>query len=144
MPFARAGLGDVAAGDALDAERCVVPCPDRAFGKPLVLSHAGGFGRSRSAMRDIISERLCETHDFRLRAGRVIVSVRSRNLCATARTQLSKDEDDQRHRQLTVQDGKEEEFKAAGAEMVAAVKSNEAGRTLAYTLTQSQKAPTEF
>lgn len=45
---------------------------------------------------------------------------------------------------LTVQDGKEEEFKAAGAEMVAAVKSNEAGRTLAYTLTQSQKAPTEF
>ena len=45
---------------------------------------------------------------------------------------------------LTVQDGKEEEFKAAGAEMVAAVKANEAGRTLQYTLTQSQKASTEF
>ena len=45
---------------------------------------------------------------------------------------------------LTVQDGKEDEFKAAGAEMVAAVKANEAGRTLMYTLTQSQKTPTEF
>ena len=45
---------------------------------------------------------------------------------------------------LTVQEGKEEEFKAAGAEMVAAVKANEAGRTLMYTLTQNQKAPTEF
>ena len=45
---------------------------------------------------------------------------------------------------LTVQEGKEEEFKAAGAEMVAAVKANEAGRTLQYTLTQSKKAPTEF
>jgi quinol monooxygenase YgiN len=45
---------------------------------------------------------------------------------------------------LTVQEGKEEEFKAAGAEMVAAVKANEAGRTLQYTLTQSQKTPTEF
>ena len=45
---------------------------------------------------------------------------------------------------LTVQEGKEDEFKAAGAEMVAAVKANEAGRTLAYTLTQSQKAPSEF
>lgn len=45
---------------------------------------------------------------------------------------------------LTVQEGKEEEFKAAGAEMVAAVKANEAGRTLMYTLTQSQKAPAEF
>lgn len=45
---------------------------------------------------------------------------------------------------LTVQEGKEEEFKTAGAEMVAAVKANEAGRTLQYTLTQSQKAPTEF
>jgi quinol monooxygenase YgiN len=45
---------------------------------------------------------------------------------------------------LTVQEGKEEEFKAAGAEMVAAVKSSEAGRTLQYTLTQSQKTPTEF
>jgi quinol monooxygenase YgiN len=43
-----------------------------------------------------------------------------------------------------VQEGKEEEFKAAGAEMVAAVKANEAGRTLQYTLTQSQKVPTEF
>jgi quinol monooxygenase YgiN len=45
---------------------------------------------------------------------------------------------------LTVQEGKEEEFKAAGAEMVAAVKANEAGRTLQYTLAQSQKAPNEF
>ena len=45
---------------------------------------------------------------------------------------------------LTVQEGKEDEFKAAGSEMVAAVKANEAGRTLQYTLAQSQKAPTEF
>jgi quinol monooxygenase YgiN len=45
---------------------------------------------------------------------------------------------------LTVQEGKEDEFKAAGAEMVAAVKANEAGRTLMYTLTQSQKTPSEF
>jgi quinol monooxygenase YgiN len=45
---------------------------------------------------------------------------------------------------LTVQEGKEDEFKAAGAEMVAAVKANEAGRTLMYTLTQNKKAPTEF
>ena len=45
---------------------------------------------------------------------------------------------------LTVQPGKEDEFKAAGAEMVAAVKANEAGRTLMYTLTQSKTAPAEF
>jgi quinol monooxygenase YgiN len=45
---------------------------------------------------------------------------------------------------LTVQEGKEEEFKAAGAEMVAAVKANEAGRTLQYTLAQNPKASTEF
>jgi quinol monooxygenase YgiN len=45
---------------------------------------------------------------------------------------------------LTVQEGKEEEFKAAAAEFVAAVKANEAGRTLVYTLAQNQKAPTEF
>jgi quinol monooxygenase YgiN len=45
---------------------------------------------------------------------------------------------------LTVQEGKEEEFKAAGSEMVAGVKANEAGRTLMYTLTQNLKAPTEF
>ncbi len=45
---------------------------------------------------------------------------------------------------LTVQEGKEEEFKTAGAEMVAAVMANESGRTLQYTLTQSQKAPGEF
>ena len=45
---------------------------------------------------------------------------------------------------LTVQEGKEDEFKAAAAEMVAAVKTNEAGRTLAYTLGQSQKTATEF
>lgn len=45
---------------------------------------------------------------------------------------------------LTVQEGKEEEFKAAAAEMVAAVKANEAGRTLMYTLAQNQKAANEF
>ncbi len=45
---------------------------------------------------------------------------------------------------LTVQEGKEEEFKAAAAEMVAAVKQNESGRTLQYSLAQSQKTPTEF
>ncbi|MEX2247939.1 MAG: putative quinol monooxygenase [Dehalococcoidia bacterium] len=45
---------------------------------------------------------------------------------------------------LTVQEGKEEDFKAAAAEMVAAVKANEAGRTLQYSLTQSLKAPAEF
>jgi quinol monooxygenase YgiN len=45
---------------------------------------------------------------------------------------------------LTVQEGKAEEFKAAGAEMVAAVKAYESGRTLQYTLTQSQKAANEF
>jgi quinol monooxygenase YgiN len=45
---------------------------------------------------------------------------------------------------LTVQEGKEDEFKAAGAEMVAAVKQNESGRTLQYTLAQSQKTPNEF
>jgi quinol monooxygenase YgiN len=45
---------------------------------------------------------------------------------------------------LTVQEGKEEEFKAAGAEMVAAVAANEKGRTLQYSLTQNRKAPTEF
>jgi quinol monooxygenase YgiN len=45
---------------------------------------------------------------------------------------------------LTVQEGKEDEFKAAGAEMVAAVKANEGGRTLHYTLAQNPKAPREF
>jgi len=45
---------------------------------------------------------------------------------------------------LTVQPGKEDEFKAAGAEMVAAVKEHESGRTLMYTLTQSKTAPNEF
>jgi quinol monooxygenase YgiN len=45
---------------------------------------------------------------------------------------------------LTVQEGKEDEFKAAGAEMVAAVKANEAGRTLMYTLAQDKKNPTAF
>ena len=45
---------------------------------------------------------------------------------------------------LTVKEGMEDEFKAAGAEMVAAVKANEAGRTLQYSLMQSQKTPTEF
>jgi quinol monooxygenase YgiN len=45
---------------------------------------------------------------------------------------------------LTVHEGKEEEFKAAAAEMVAAVKANEAGRTLHYTCAQNPKAPTEF
>jgi quinol monooxygenase YgiN len=45
---------------------------------------------------------------------------------------------------LTVQEGKEDEFKAAGAEMVAGVKANEAGRTLMYTLAQDKKTPTAF
>lgn len=45
---------------------------------------------------------------------------------------------------LTVQEGKEEEFKAAGAEMVAAVRANEQGRTLMYTLAQDKKTPTAF
>jgi quinol monooxygenase YgiN len=45
---------------------------------------------------------------------------------------------------LTVREGKEDEFKAAGAEMVAAVQANEAGRTLMYTLAQDQKASTAF
>ena len=45
---------------------------------------------------------------------------------------------------LTVKEGKEEEFKAAGAEMVAAVSANEKGRALHYTLGQSQTAPNEF
>lgn len=45
---------------------------------------------------------------------------------------------------LTVQDGKEDEFRAAAADMVAAVKANEAGRTLQYTLAQNLKASTEF
>jgi len=45
---------------------------------------------------------------------------------------------------LTVNEDKLEEFKAAASEMVAAVKANEKGRTLMYTLAQSQSAPTEF
>jgi quinol monooxygenase YgiN len=45
---------------------------------------------------------------------------------------------------MTVKEGKEDEFKAAGAEMVAAVKANEAGRALQYTLAQSKSTPTEF
>ena len=45
---------------------------------------------------------------------------------------------------LTVHEGKEDEFKAAASEMVAAVKANEQGRTLQYSLTQNLKAPTEF
>jgi quinol monooxygenase YgiN len=45
---------------------------------------------------------------------------------------------------LTVQDGKAEEFKTAGAEMVAAVSANEKGRTLHYTLGQSKDAPNDF
>ncbi len=45
---------------------------------------------------------------------------------------------------LTVQEGKEEEFKTAGAEMVAAVKANEAGKTLQYSLTQNMKVANEF
>lgn len=45
---------------------------------------------------------------------------------------------------LTVNAGKEEEFKAAGAEMVAGVKANEAGRVLHYTLAQSTANPAEF
>jgi quinol monooxygenase YgiN len=45
---------------------------------------------------------------------------------------------------LTAKPGKEEELKAAGAEMVAGVKANEAGRTLQYTFAQSDTTPTEF
>src|ERR1700693_1985666 len=45
---------------------------------------------------------------------------------------------------LTVHEGKEDEFKAAAVEMVAAVKANEQGRTLQYSLTQNLKASTEF
>lgn len=45
---------------------------------------------------------------------------------------------------LTVQEGKEDEFKQAGEEMVAAVKQHEAGRTLQYTLAQSKKVANEF
>lgn len=45
---------------------------------------------------------------------------------------------------LTIKEDKVEEFKAAGAEMVAAVKANEAGRTLHYTLAQDPKSPTDF
>ena len=45
---------------------------------------------------------------------------------------------------FNVQEGKEEEFKAAGAELAAGVKANEHGRTLLYSVTQSQSAPTEF
>jgi quinol monooxygenase YgiN len=44
---------------------------------------------------------------------------------------------------LVVQEGQEEAFKAAGAEMVAAVRANEPG-TLQYTLVQSQKTANEF
>jgi quinol monooxygenase YgiN len=44
---------------------------------------------------------------------------------------------------LTVQPGKEDEFKQLGADMVAAVKANEPG-TLQYAFAQSQSAPTEF
>ena len=45
---------------------------------------------------------------------------------------------------LTVNAGREEDFKAAGAEMVAGVKANEAGRVLHYTLAQSTANPAEF
>ncbi len=45
---------------------------------------------------------------------------------------------------LTVQDGKAEEFKSAAKEMVAAVKANEAGKALQYTLCQSPSNPNEF
>ena len=45
---------------------------------------------------------------------------------------------------LTVHEGKEDEFKAAAVEFVAAVKANEKRRTLQYSLTQNIKASTEF
>lgn len=45
---------------------------------------------------------------------------------------------------LTVKDDQVEGFKAAASTMVASVKEHEAGRTLQYTLAQSQQAPTEF
>jgi quinol monooxygenase YgiN len=45
---------------------------------------------------------------------------------------------------LTVKEGSEDEFKTAGEEMVKAVRANESGRTLQYTLAQSTKTPAEF
>lgn len=45
---------------------------------------------------------------------------------------------------LTTHPGKEDDLKAAGAEMVAGVKANEAGGVLHYTLAQSTANPTEF
>ena len=45
---------------------------------------------------------------------------------------------------LKVTEGKEQEFIAAGKKMIAAVKANEAGKTLAYDLYRSRNDPTLF
>lgn len=45
---------------------------------------------------------------------------------------------------LKVQDGKGDEFAEAAKEMVAAVRANEAGKALAYTLHRSQTDPNTF
>jgi quinol monooxygenase YgiN len=45
---------------------------------------------------------------------------------------------------LKVNEGKAEEFAAAAKKMVAAVKANEAGRTLAYDLYRSKTDPNLF
>lgn len=45
---------------------------------------------------------------------------------------------------LTVREDKIEEFKAAAAEMVAAVREHEAGKALEYSLCQSTSNPGEF
>ena len=45
---------------------------------------------------------------------------------------------------LTVKADQVEGFKTAASKMVASVKEQEAGRTLQYTLAQSQQEPTEF
>ena len=45
---------------------------------------------------------------------------------------------------LRTVDGKAEEFKAAARQQIAAVKANEAGRTLMYTLQQSQWDSNQF
>lgn len=45
---------------------------------------------------------------------------------------------------LTTVEGKEDVFKEAAQKMVAAVKANEAGRTLHYTCAQNKDKPQEF
>lgn len=45
---------------------------------------------------------------------------------------------------LKVQDGKGAEFEAAAKEMIGAVKRNESGKTLVYSLHRSQDDPTTY